>query len=381
MSGAQPAVERVGPVCAGSSESPLVVVWRISEQCGLACPFCGYSRELIRPRALADPAQVLAFGARLGAYAAATGRSVLVSWLGGEPLDWKPLAGLSRTFRHEFGLRVGVTTNGIALRSEAVRRLLVADYNEVTVSVDGIGVLHDRLRGAPGLFQRLADGVRALRKMADQAGAGPRLKVNTVLMRDNLEQFEALCVEVAAWGVEELTFNALGGSDRPEFHPRHRLCPEQLTWLRASLPGIRARVAPLGMRIAGSAAYLDRLEASAHGIAVAVANCAPGQRFLFIDERGVAAPCSFTGRGYGFAIDELVSPRDIERLPRRFAQRRQAAMLAPCRDCLSTQVFGKFELNRLPSTCATTPEPRMPIFMGVSSWIRDRQYLMKAGTL
>ena len=322
----------------------LVVVWRISEQCGLACPFCAYSRELPRARALADPAQVLAFGARLGAYAAASGRSVLVSWLGGEPLDWKPLAELSRTFKHEFGLRVGVTTNGMALRSETVRRSLAVDYDEVTFSIDGVGALHDRLRGAPGLYQRLANGIRALRHMADKSGAGPRLKVNTVLMRDNLEQFEALCVEVAAWGVEELTFNALGGNDRPEFHPQHRLCPQQLAWLRAALPGIRARVAPLGMRISGSGAYFDRLETAAHGIAVPVADCGPGQRFLFIDERGVAAPCSFTGGGYGVSIDELIAPRDIEHLPRRFALLRQAAILAPCRDCLSTQVFGKFEL-------------------------------------
>ena len=343
MNGAQPAVERAVPV-SGKSGGALVVVWRISEQCGLACPFCGYSRALTRARAVADPAQVLAFGARLSAHAAASMSSVLVSWLGGEPLDWKPLAELSRTFKHEFGLRVGVTTNGMALRSETVWRELAADYEEVTVSVDGVGALHDQLRGAPGLYQRVADGVRALRQMSRQSGAGPRLKVNTVLMRDNVEQFETLCVEVAAWGVEELTFNALGGNDRPEFHPQHRLCPEQLAWLRAALPAIRAQVAPLGMRIAGSGKYLDRLEAAARGTAVPVADCGPGQRFLFIDERGVAAPCSFTGSGYGVPIDELVSPPAIEHLPRRFALRRQAAMLAPCRDCLRTQVFGKFEL-------------------------------------
>ena len=344
MSSVQPSVRPLAPVSAPSGAAPLVVVWRISEQCGLACPFCGYSRELPRARAVADAAQVLAFGARLGAYAAATGRSVLVSWLGGEPLDWKPLADLSRTFKHEFGLRLGVTTNGMALRSETVRRRLAADYAELTVSVDGVAEQHDRLRGAPGLYQRLADGLCALRHMADQSGAGPRLKLNTVLMRDNLEQFEALCVQVAAWGVEEVTFNALGGNDRPEFHPQHSLRPEQLAWLRAALPGIRARVAPLGMRIAGSGAYLDRLEAAARGSAVPVADCGPGQRFLFIDERGIAAPCSFTGRGYGVSIDELVSPRDIERLPRRFAWLRRASTMAACRNCLSTQVFGKFEV-------------------------------------
>src|SRR5439155_21528508 len=102
--------------------------------------------------------------------------------------------------------------------------------DEVTVSVDGVGPVHDALRGAPGLFQKIAEGVRALRRLSESrgAGAGPRLKVNTVLMRDNLDGFEALCTEVAGWGVAELTFNALGGNDRPEFYPQHRLCVEQV---------------------------------------------------------------------------------------------------------------------------------------------------------
>lgn len=331
------------PLSSLSPAPPLVVVWRVTERCGLACPFCGYSRALLRARAVADSAQVLAFGARLGAYAAAHHRDVLVSWLGGEPLDWKPLAALSRTFKHEFGLRVGVTTSGAAFGSAVVLRRLAADYDEVTVSVDGVGPAHDTLRGAPGLFQRIADGMRALQRVSESSGAGPRLKVNTVLMRDNLAGFEALCVAVAGWGVTQLTFNALGGNDRPEYYPRHHLCSEQVAWLRAALPGIRARVAPLGLRIAGSDAYLDRLASAACGSAVAVLDCAPGQRFLFIDERGVAAPCSFTGSAYGMSIAELDSTQAIEHLPRRFAERRRAGLRAACRDCLSTQVFGKFE--------------------------------------
>ena len=317
-------------------------MWRVTERCGLACPFCGYSRALPRARAAADPAQVLAFGARLGAYASASHRSVLVSWLGGEPLDWKPLSELSRAFKHEFGLRVGVTTNGAAFGSAALLCRLARDYDELTVSVDGVGSEHDELRRAPGLFQRIGDGMRALRR-SSESGAGPRLKINTVLMRDNLAGFEALCMEVAGWGACELTFNVLGGNDRPEFYPRHRLLPAQVAWLRAALPRIRARVAPLGLRIAGSDAYLNRLESAACGDAVAVLDCAPGQRFLFIDERGVAAPCSFTGSVYGVSIDELRSAGDIELLPCRFAERRRAGLLAACRDCMSTQVFGKFE--------------------------------------
>ena len=105
--------------------SDLVLDWRTTEGCDLACPFCACSRDLRRPRAAANPDGVLRFGALLGEYARAYRRSILVSWLGREPLLWKPLLGLSHTFKHEVGLRVSVTTNGTALDSEPVRRRIV----------------------------------------------------------------------------------------------------------------------------------------------------------------------------------------------------------------------------------------------------------------
>src|SRR5205814_2443119 len=106
-----PAVDRA---LNGAVMSTLVVVWRVSEACNLACGFCGYSREVLRPRASANEGQVRALGAALGAYGRAQGREVLVSWLGGEPFLWRPLLGVSRYFNGELGLQVAVTTNGIA---------------------------------------------------------------------------------------------------------------------------------------------------------------------------------------------------------------------------------------------------------------------------
>src|SRR5438105_7659549 len=57
-----PAVDRA---LNGAVMSTLVVVWRVSEACNLACGFCGYSREVVRPRASANEGQVRALGAAL----------------------------------------------------------------------------------------------------------------------------------------------------------------------------------------------------------------------------------------------------------------------------------------------------------------------------
>jgi MoaA/NifB/PqqE/SkfB family radical SAM enzyme len=132
---------------------------------------------------------------------------VLVSWLGGEPALWGPLWKVSRTFREEYGLRLGITTHGRELTSPQLRERLIAWFDRVTVSLDGDAAFHDQVRRSPGLFDRLAAGVSALAEAKARQGYGPLIHVNTVLMRANLPLFEQVCETAAAWGAEELTFN------------------------------------------------------------------------------------------------------------------------------------------------------------------------------
>jgi len=321
----------------------VIVVWRVTERCNLACAFCAFDRRLERSRESADPAAMLAFGSTLGAYRRATGNRVLVSWLGGEPLLWTPLQALTTAFVRDFGLRVSVTTNGTALASAATRAHVLEHYDELTVSIDGRGETHDRLRGWRGGFSVLQRAIPLL-AAARQRGRGPRLRVNVVLMHDNVGEFGKLCLELAAWGIDEITFNQLGGNDRPDFWSRHRLLPSDVERLSSELPLLRERLAALGVTLRGGDRYLERIRSTAEGRRLPVHDCAPGETFLFISERGVIAPCSFTGDTIGVPIAALTCVDDIASLPARFAAARSRALpLVACGDCPSTQVFAKFE--------------------------------------
>jgi MoaA/NifB/PqqE/SkfB family radical SAM enzyme len=320
----------------------MIVLWRVTERCNLACPFCAYDRRLPIARRDAGEETVRAFAAVLGDYRRLANEPVLVSWIGGEPLPWRPLFALSALLKGRHGIRVSATTNGTTLHRPGVRRQVLATMSELTVSVDGFADMHDALRGWHGGWRRLKASVSALAAERNEAGSPCRLRVNVVLMHDNLADFPRLCEELAGWGVDEITFNQLGGRDRPEFFPAHRLTPQDAQALAALVPSLQEGLAARGVRLCASAAYLERIEASAEARPLAVPDCDPGERFLFIDERYRAAPCHFTSDELGVPLAQLQSAQDIIGLAPRFARARALGTPRACGDCPSTQVFAKF---------------------------------------
>ena len=324
---------------------PLVVVWRVTEACDLSCWFCEYNRRLRRPRYVSRAEDVLQFGQVLADYRQSTQRSVLVSWLGGEPLVWPPLVEVGQRFQRDFGLMLGLTTNGWQLEKPGLIQHLAETYSEITISVDGLAAVHDDGRDAPGLFERLRAAIGNLHELKQRQAYGPRLRANTILMRSNLHSFEGLCCTLAQWGIEEVTFNALGGRPPGPHFQRERLQPDDLSWLQSTLPSLRQRLAAQGLRLLGTARYLRRLASSAAVEAAPVLDCHPAADFIFVDEQGRVAPCAFTRADYGLPIHEFQSGADVVQLPIRFAAARQSELAVPCRDCCSTQVFGKFELE------------------------------------
>jgi MoaA/NifB/PqqE/SkfB family radical SAM enzyme len=325
----------------------MIIVWRVTEHCNLSCPFCGFDRRLERERRDADVDAVRRFGAVLAQYQRATGDRVLVSWMGGEPLLWAPLRELTEHFTRRLGLRVATTTNGTPLGSAIVREHIIEHYSELTVSVDGVGAVHDELRGWRGGFGHLRRLMPMLVAERQARGQDLLLRVNVVLMRETIDDFEPLCAELASWGIDEITFNQLGGDDRPEFLAEHRLSARDAEWLSDNVPRLRDELAQRGVRLSGGTSYLQRVVATANGQRIPVADCGPGEQFLFIDELARVGPCSFTAGRYGIALDELDSPEAIQELPHRFSAMRAARRSAHCDDCHSTHVFEKFQTTPL----------------------------------
>lgn len=319
----------------------MIALWRITTRCNYACGFCAYDRRVDGARHDVDGGEAERFGRLLGAWAQAHRQPVLLSWLGGEPLLWRPILPLSAALAGP-DLAISATTNGSTLHRAEVRAAILASFSELTVSIDGPAAIHDRLRGQDLAFARVRHGVQRLAEERRATQSSLRVRANVVLMRDTAPHFPALCDELCDWGVDEITFNQLGGRDRPEFFPAQRLQPGDIATLAAAVPAIRSRLAGRGVRLCADPLYLYRLRASAEGETLAIANCQLGRDFLFIDELGRVSPCSFSSDAYGVPIASLRTIADIDRLHGRFAAAQAVERCAACDDCPSTQIFAKF---------------------------------------
>jgi len=319
------------------------VVWRVTSACDLDCGFCGFARSAGGRRAHADSEQVLAIGAALGADAAETGRETLVSWLGGEPLLWPGLLPVSRRFREDFGLHLSMTSNAGRMGAPGLAEFVAGYFDEVTFSLDSADLdRHDLLRGSPGNGRAVKEGIQTLVRLRS-GRSFPTLRINTILMRQTIDRFADLCETAAAWGVDEISFNPLGGRDRPAFFPSHQLEAAAFERFRNELPALRQRMAARGIAIVGDDRYLDRIASAIAGQARPIADCRPGERFLFIDIDGRIGPCHFTLDRHSVRAGPDFGRDGAAAIPAHLARNRAAQPHPACSDCQQTNLWGKFK--------------------------------------
>ncbi|MGI6206745.1 MAG: radical SAM protein [Anaerolineae bacterium] len=100
------------------------------------------------------------------------------------------------------GLRFTLLTNGLLLEEQA--REIVRWCDQVIVSLDGPRAVHDAIRGLPGAYDRLAQGVKALRRL------DPHLPISArcVVQRRNFRDLEGTIAAAQELGLDRVSFLA-----------------------------------------------------------------------------------------------------------------------------------------------------------------------------
>lgn len=131
-------------------------------------------------------------------------RKLGVRWVvlsGGEPQlneKWNYLAQLFRSA----GSRVTLLTAGLLLKDEAIH--IVDSVDDVIVSLDGPPATHNHIRRVPGAFERLADGVDALRRLNPYIP----IRARCTVQKANCSSLRAVIRSAKTLGLTSISFLA-----------------------------------------------------------------------------------------------------------------------------------------------------------------------------
>ncbi len=132
---------------------PLIAGHKLLYRCNLECDMCPFWR---RPdEELLNLEQERRMFGRL-----ADAGVLFLGFEGGEPLLRPDLPSIVKEAHDRF--HTSVVTNGFLLARRIDEFARYLDF--LFVSIDGIGALHDRLRGIPGSFDRAVKGIEAARE-------------------------------------------------------------------------------------------------------------------------------------------------------------------------------------------------------------------------
>lgn len=258
---------------------------------------------------------------------------------GGEPFLREDLGDLARAARRRLpGARIVVSTNGFL--TERVLRTAASWQRDsqrigIAVSVDGIGPMHDRVRGVPGAFRRVLATLRGLRALRYR----PRAVAFTVT-HDNARHLWAVHRLAVRLGAR---FSCTLANDSP-----HYFQIEGQGDHRAEAPVLAGQVA----RVARSelAAWSPRRWARAYYLALLLETarsgrrplpCRAGRDFFYADWTGTVYPCNLLpiplgrlGAGAGpYSGADPGAAADARGILARPESRARLEPVASCRRC------------------------------------------------
>jgi len=157
---------------------PVIAGHKLLYSCNLRCRMCPFwRRKDEKLMDLEEERKMMKKLADLGI--------IFMGFEGGEPLLRRDLPEILKESHDRF--HTTLVTNGVLLKNRVEEIKNYLDY--IFVSLDGIGEVHDKIRGSPGAFSKTVESIKVASKYLD-------LGISVTLMRENLDQAEAL-VELA----------------------------------------------------------------------------------------------------------------------------------------------------------------------------------------
>jgi hopanoid biosynthesis associated radical SAM protein HpnH len=217
----------------GEERFPMVLMLEPTHQCNLACAGCGriqeYRDTLGQSLTLEE---CLDSVSECGA--------PVVTLTGGEPLIYPPIFELAQELLHRHK-HIYLCSNAILLE-KSLPRLPLSPRLTLSIHLDGLAPLHDRILGRPGLFDLAIQAIKAAK------ARGFRVCTNTTIYKESdPEEIKVLFAYLTRLGVDGLLVSpaySFAGVDPEMFLSREEI-REKFTRLTANGGNFRFFSTPL----------------------------------------------------------------------------------------------------------------------------------------
>ncbi|MFC2014500.1 radical SAM/SPASM domain-containing protein [Chloroflexota bacterium] len=162
------------------SPTPIDVSLKVTERCNSRCVTCNVWQEQSgKPELTSEELEDIFYQFK-------SVKIKNIGFYGGEALLRKDIGELLKKVKVIMPeTRTQVTTNGLLLKDKAAE-LLDAGIDMVSISLDGIGEVNDKIRGVPGYYEKTVEGIKELKRL----DTGNKVTINTgaTLVSQNIHQ-------------------------------------------------------------------------------------------------------------------------------------------------------------------------------------------------
>ncbi|HDM79288.1 MAG TPA: heme b synthase [Deltaproteobacteria bacterium] len=271
---------------------PRLIAWEVTRTCNLSCVHCRaasmdkpYPNELTTDECLKFLDDVASFA------------KPIIILTGGEPLLRNDIFDIAK-YGDTLGLRMTMATNGTLLTKDIVEKMLEANIQRVSISIDGATAeSHDAFRKVEGSFEKSLRGIKMLKE------AGLPFQINTTITKVNMDELPAVQELAESLGaVAHHIFLIVPTGRAKDLKDQEIEAAEyekSLHWFyeqrKKTKLQLKATCAPHYYRILRQRAREDgeKVTFKTYGLDAVTRGCLGGIGFCFVSHVGDVQPCGY----------------------------------------------------------------------------------------
>ena len=177
-------------------QHPLRILFiEVTSRCNARCEHCGSSCGDFIPKDEVTNEELKAVLDDIAKHY--NPRDTMINITGGEPLVKKDLFELM-DYANKLGFYWGMTTNGMLIDEEIVKKMADTGMYSVSVSLDGLKETHESFRKVPNCYEKILKGIDLML----HTPSIQIVQVTTVVNKKNIEQLEDMYELVKKLGVK-----------------------------------------------------------------------------------------------------------------------------------------------------------------------------------